>query len=116
VRLEPARYRDRERSALPLAFAFFVVSVFIGFTGFARRCRAGAGTAPPCSARNVKLELKAPKNASGLKFDFNFHSSEWPEYICSDFNDGFIAYLSAKGFNGGAPANISSTRRTIPSA
>jgi hypothetical protein len=82
----------------------------------------GSGTAPPgfpkpasgCKQSNVvndvinvKLELKAPQNASGIKFDFNFFSGEWPAYVCSEFNDGFIAYLSAKGFNGGTPDNMS---------
>ncbi|MCA9587911.1 MAG: choice-of-anchor L domain-containing protein [Myxococcales bacterium] len=56
---------------------------------------------------NLKLELKAPQNAKGIKFDFNFYSGEWPAYICSDFNDGFIAYLKAKGFNNGTADNIS---------
>ncbi len=62
----------------------------------------------------LRLELKAPKNASGIKFDFNFHSGEWPAFICSDFNDGFIAYLSAKGFNGGRPDNISFDAKKNP--
>jgi hypothetical protein len=70
-----------------------------------------AGSCPQSAKVNdvisLKLQLQAPKNATGIKFDFNFHSSEWPEYICSPFNDGFIAYLSAKGFNGGKPDNIS---------
>lgn len=56
---------------------------------------------------SLKLQLTAPKNVAGIKFDFNFHSSEWPTYICSAFNDGFVAWLSAKGFNGGAADNIS---------
>ncbi len=56
---------------------------------------------------NVKLELKAPPNASGIKFDFNFFSGEWPAFVCSEFNDGFIAFLTAKGFNGGKGDNIS---------
>lgn len=56
---------------------------------------------------NVRLELKAPKNAKGIKFDFNFFSGEWPAFVCSEFNDGFIAYLTAKGFNGGEGDNIS---------
>jgi hypothetical protein len=82
----------------------------------------GNGTAPPgfpkpasgCDQStavndviNFKVTLKAPPNASGVKFDFNFFSSEWPAFICSRFNDGFIAYLSAKGFNNGEPDNIS---------
>jgi len=63
---------------------------------------------------NVKLEIKAPKNAGGVKFDFNFYSGEWPAYICSPFNDGFIAYLSAKGFNGGTPDNMSFDSKKNP--
>ena len=78
----------------------------------ARSGQPGNGTAPPgfpkaaagCPGEtnvndvsNVHLELKAPKNASGFRFDFNFHSGEWPAYICSKFNDGFVAYLTASG-------------------
>lgn len=56
---------------------------------------------------DVKLEMKAPKGAAGVKFDFDFFSGEWPAYICSRFNDGFIAYLSSPGFNNGKADNIS---------
>ncbi|HSO36264.1 MAG TPA: hypothetical protein VLT33_27240 [Labilithrix sp.] len=63
---------------------------------------------------DVKLEIKAPANAAGVKFDFNFYSGEWPAFICSPFNDGFIAYLSAKGFNGGKPDNMSFDAKKNP--
>lgn len=63
---------------------------------------------------SLKLELKAPKNASGVKFDFNFYSGEWPAYICSPYNDGFIAFLSAKGFNNGTPDNMSFDSKKNP--
>jgi len=63
---------------------------------------------------NLKLTLKAPKNASGVRFDFNFYSSEWPQYICSEFNDGFLAYLTAKGFNGGKGDNMSFDSKKNP--
>jgi hypothetical protein len=53
---------------------------------------------------DVKLVLKVPANAQGFSFDFDFWSSEWPEYVCSAYNDSFIAYLTASG---AAPANIS---------
>ena len=56
---------------------------------------------------DVKLVLKAPPNAKGISFDFNFFTSEWPAFVCSNFNDAFIAYLSSKAFNGGKPENIS---------
>jgi hypothetical protein len=70
------------------------------------------GQAPPgfpkaaqgCSQNNlvndmidVKLVLKAPQGATGFQFDFDFFSSEWPNYVCSDFNDAFIAYLTSSG-------------------
>lgn len=63
---------------------------------------------------DVKLILKAPPNVSGIKFDFNFYSGEWPAYICSPFNDGFIAYLSSKAFNNGTPDNMSFDAKKNP--
>jgi hypothetical protein len=44
---------------------------------------------------DVKLTLKAPPDATGFQFDFDFFSSEWPNYVCSNFNDAFIAYLTS---------------------
>jgi hypothetical protein len=46
---------------------------------------------------DVKLQVKVPANASGIQLDFNFWSGEWPEYVCTEFNDAFIAYLTAQG-------------------
>lgn len=62
----------------------------------------------------VKLEIKTPKNAQGFQFDFDFYSGEWPEYVCSPYNDGFIAYLKSKAFNNGAPENISFDAKGSP--
>lgn len=59
---------------------------------------------------NVRLTVKAPPNATGIKFDFNFYSGEWPAYICSPFNDGFIAYLTT----GGKGDNISFDSKKNP--
>jgi hypothetical protein len=44
---------------------------------------------------DVKLTLKAPPDATGFQFDFDFFSSEWPNYVCSNFNDAFVAYLTS---------------------
>lgn len=59
---------------------------------------------------NLRLTIKAPPNATGIKFDFNFYSGEWPAYICSQFNDGFIAYLTS----GGKGDNISFDSKKNP--
>jgi hypothetical protein len=48
-------------------------------------------------AVDVKLTLKVPSNAHGFKFDLNFYSGEWPGFVCSPFNDAFIAYLTRDG-------------------
>lgn len=45
---------------------------------------------------NARLKIKVPKNAKGLSFDFNFLTSEWPKYLCTPYNDSFIAYLTSK--------------------
>jgi hypothetical protein len=96
---------------------------------FGARPGVGNGTAPPgfpkaatgCAEAtdvndlvDLHLEIKAPPNATGFKFDFNFHSGEWPAYICSRFNDSFIAYLNAKGFNGGVADNMSFDSKKNP--
>ncbi len=46
---------------------------------------------------DVHLVLKAPSDAAGFQFDFDFYTSEWPEFVCSPFNDAFVAYLTSKG-------------------
>jgi len=46
---------------------------------------------------DIHLVLKAPSDAAGFQFDFNFYTSEWPEFVCSPFNDAFVAYLTSKG-------------------
>jgi hypothetical protein len=65
-------------------------------------------------AINLKLVIRVPANAQGFAFDFDFWSGEWPEYVCSPFNDSFIAYLSSAAFNGGAPENITFDKKNNP--
>lgn len=55
----------------------------------------------------IKLQIKVPANAQGLSFDFDFWSGEWPDYVCTKFNDAFIAVLKSKAFNNGAADNVS---------
>jgi hypothetical protein len=70
---------------------------------------AGAGTPPPnfpaavdgcAGATNInddvalQVNLRAPSNAVGYKFNFDFYSFEYPEWVCTSFNDQFIALVS----------------------
>jgi hypothetical protein len=41
----------------------------------------------------LEVLVRAPSNAHGFKFAFNFFTFEWPGYVCSTFNDFFTAIL-----------------------
>ncbi len=41
----------------------------------------------------LELTLKAPPNAKGYSFDFRFYSFEYPEWVCTEFNDQFVALV-----------------------
>ncbi len=43
----------------------------------------------------VTLHLDVPPNARGLAFRFMFMSSEWPEYLCKEYNDTFYAIVES---------------------
>ncbi len=40
------------------------------------------------------MKIKSPTNAKSLKFNLNFYTYEWPGYICSEFNDFFVAMMT----------------------
>ncbi len=48
------------------------------------------------------LKIKVPANAKGFAFDFDFFSGEWPEWVCTTFNDSFVAWLTSTAFGGKA--------------
>lgn len=69
---------------------------------------SGAGTPPPgfpqtangCEIENninddigLEVSLRAPTNATGYSFDFKFYSFEYAEWVCSLFNDQFMALV-----------------------
>jgi hypothetical protein len=43
----------------------------------------------------LELRLTPPPGARGLEFEFMFLSAEWPEYLCQQFNDTFLALLTS---------------------
>jgi hypothetical protein len=51
-------------------------------------------------ASGVTLKIKVPANAKGFSFDFDFWSGEWPEWVCTTFNDSFVAWLQSTAFKG----------------
>ena len=65
--------------------------------GFPKKSAGCAQNATVNDTVDVKLTLKVPPNAHGFKFDLDFWSGEWPAYVCSPFNDAFIAFLTSQG-------------------
>lgn len=69
----------------------------------------GSGTPPPGFPQDVpgcnvntgiaddvalELEIRAPTNATGFSFDHKFYSFEFPTWVCTPFNDQFVALVS----------------------
>ena len=59
---------------------------------------ADAGTVNDYS--ELVLELDVPTNAQAFSFDFNFMSVEFPEFVCTSYDDTFLAYLESEAFTG----------------
>jgi hypothetical protein len=64
-----------------------------GFPAPVPGCMGGPGTQINDDI-GLELQLRAPTNATGYKFNFKFHSFEFPEYVCSRFNDQFVALVN----------------------
>jgi hypothetical protein len=64
--------------------------------GFPKESPACPGTVTgmPYDPTGLEVKIRVPTNAYGFSFDFNFYTYEWPGYICSMFNDFFVALLS----------------------
>ena len=89
---------------------------------------SGPGTAPPgfpqdvpgCSGAQqihddigLEVELRAPSAAQAYAFDFTFYSHEYPEFVCSAYNDQFIA-LASPAPEGSIGGNISFDDKNNP--
>jgi len=61
----------------------------------------------------LELQLQVPFNASSFSFDFNFMSAEFPEYVCSAFDDTFLAFLESEGFTGNVSFDAMGSRVSI---
>ncbi len=64
----------------------------VGFPKESPAC-PGVTTGQPHDGAGLEVDMVAPTNAKGFSFSFNFFTYEWPDYICSEFNDFFVALL-----------------------
>jgi hypothetical protein len=69
----------------------------------------GGGSSQPSTVNDyteLVVKLKAPTNANTFSFQFQFFSAEYPEFVCSQFNDEFLVLMESPGeFQ--TPSNIS---------
>jgi hypothetical protein len=56
------------------------------------------GCADPTSPKvndsvGLTLQIRVPTNANAFSYDFDFYTSEYHTYVCTEFNDSYIALL-----------------------
>jgi hypothetical protein len=58
----------------------------------------------------LRVTMRVPQNAKSFSYQLNFFSAEYPEFVCTQFNDRFIAILESRALDpttlpGGAAPN-----------
>ncbi len=66
-------------------------------------CPAPTGGTTAHDPVMLELQIRTPTNAKSFKLATNFFSSEYPEWVCSAFNDFFVVLLDSQW--SGSPAN-----------
>ncbi len=56
-------------------------------------CGGSGGGSTANDSVMIKLRMRAPTNARAFSFNSYFFSAEYPEYVCTTFNDQFIALV-----------------------
>lgn len=71
----------------------------------APNCGSGTSGSPstPNDSVMLRLRLRAPTNARAFSFNSYFLSAEYPEYVCSNFNDQVVALVDTPS---GTPSPI----------
>ena len=69
-----------------------------GSVGSQETCPASDNRALDLSS--LKLTLQVPAGATSFAFDFAYFTSEYPEWVCTQFTDRFVAWLHRPGFDG----------------
>lgn len=59
-------------------------------------CGFGSDSGDPANdSVMLKLKIRAPKNAESFSFQIYFLSIEFPDYVCSEYNDFFLSLLDS---------------------
>jgi len=63
------------------------------------RCAAPSSVPDAKDMSELSLKLKVPQNAKSLSFNFSFFSAEYPEWVCTSYNDRFLAILESSALD-----------------
>ncbi len=77
---------------------------------------AGCSDADPARVNDyteLQLVLDVPANANSFSFDFNFMSVEFPEFVCTSFDDTFLAMLESQAYTGNVSFDAQGNRMSI---
>ena len=54
----------------------------------------------------LEIDIRVPTNANSFSVDMFFFSAEYPEYVCTEFNDFFVALVDSTDLGNPADKNI----------
>lgn len=57
---------------------------------------SGAGCGTAFDSASLKLRIRAPTNAEAIRFFASFFTAEYPESICTQYDDFFVALLDSQ--------------------
>jgi hypothetical protein len=78
-----------------------------GFPKNASGCPNGSASA--YDSTGLQLSVRTPTNAKSFAYRFNFFSTEYPEWVCTAYNDGFVALLTSAY----VPANPATNSKNV---
>ena len=55
---------------------------------------------------NLRAKIRVPTNAKSFSYKFKFYTAEYPEFLCQQYNDFFVAMLHSNGKDLPADKNI----------
>ena len=66
--------------------------------GFPKQITTCAGTCPvtntPYDDAALQVSLRTPLSANGFTFNFKYYTTDYPGFVCSAYNDWFVAMLN----------------------
>lgn len=77
-----------------------------GFDGSSATCSSDTQASSVGDAIALELRIRMPSNVTALSFDSAFFTEEYPDYICTPFNDYFQAIVSPARPGSGADGNV----------